>query len=649
MMGFDTILVANRGEIALRILRTARRLGYRTVAVYSEADCAAPHVAAADMAICLGAPESAQSYLNVDKIIAAARQSGAGAVHPGYGFLSENAEFADACVAAGLVFIGPDPKAIRIMGDKALARVEMQAAGVACVPGYDGGDQSPDHLAQEAQKIGYPVMIKAAAGGGGKGMRLVATSDGFDAALVLAKSEAHAAFGSDHMLLERAIATPRHVEIQVFGDQLGTVMHLGERDCSVQRRHQKVLEEAPGPGLSADLRARMGATAVQAARAIGYVGAGTVEFLLDTSGDFYFLEMNTRLQVEHPVTEMVTGYDLVEWQIMVAEGRALPVAQEDLKLTGWAIEARLYAEDPSNDFLPTGGPVLRLDLPEGAGLRCDMGIAQGNDITPYYDPMLGKLIAHGDSRDEARRRLLMALRSLVLFGPVTNQQFLIRALEHPGFAQGQATTDFVEQHLPSKDSEAAPQPELLAVAAALLFVSVAQEASPRLSRPAHYLFEWDAKELPVTVTRMPAGLCVDLGEQYYVFERLEFDGRHWRAERDGTMLSGAAMVPSEAEIWLSHAGDTLHLQDHLSSAGTKQAAEDGGQVRAPMHGRVVALHLQQGDIVGLDQPVLVLEAMKMQHTLRAGCDGQVSAVLAAEGDQVEAGQLLVEIDPKEAS
>ncbi|WP_372886412.1 biotin carboxylase N-terminal domain-containing protein [Shimia sp.] len=648
-MGFDTILVANRGEIALRIIATLRQQGYRSVAVYSEADRDAPHVAAADRAVCLGPADSARSYLDGAAIIAAARRTGAGAVHPGYGFLSENADFAASCAEAGLVFIGPDPQAIRIMGDKARARAAMEAAGVACLPGDAGADQRPEALARAAGGIGYPVMLKAAAGGGGKGMRLVQRAEDFAPALALARSEAEAAFGSGHMLIERALVAPRHVEVQILADRHGTVLYLGERDCSVQRRHQKVLEEAPAPGLSAELRARMGAMAVQAAGAVDYVGAGTVEFLLTSSGEFFFLEMNTRLQVEHPVTEMVTGIDLVDWQIRIAQGEALAMAQADLAPRGWAIEARLYAEDPAGGFLPSSGPVLRLELPQGAGLRCDMGVAEGGEVTPHYDPMLGKIIAHGASRDEARRRLLAALRALVLFGPVTNQGFLIRALEHPAFAAGAVATDFIPRHLAPPEARAAPEPENVALAAALLFTAVAEAEEPRLSRPAHYLFDGPGGPMPVVVRRRESGLCVDCGGQSHRFAALRHDGRHWQGEAGGERLAGAALLRGGTEIWLARDGQILHLADRAGGAGAMTGGGDAGALRAPMHGRVVALALAEGAPVRRDQPLLVLEAMKMQHSLRAAAEGVLARLLVAEGDQVAAGQLLAEITTEPAT
>ena len=445
-MSFGKILVANRGEIAWRIMRTARAMGYRTVAVYSDADKEAPHVAFADEAVRIGPSPVGESYLSIDRLLEAAHRSGADAIHPGYGFLSENEAFAAACEKAGLVFIGPPPAAIAAMGNKAAAKRRMIDAGVPCVPGYQGADQSDATLETEARKIGLPVMVKAAAGGGGRGMRLVERDADLPEAIRTARAEAQSAFGSGELILEKAVVDARHVEIQVFADAHGNVIHLGERDCSMQRRHQKVIEEAPSPAVDADLRGRMGAAAVAAARAIGYRGAGTVEFLLAADGAFYFLEMNTRLQVEHPVTEAITGQDLVAWQLKVAAGEKLPLAQAQVKFSGHAIEARLYAEDAYAGFLPQTGRVDVWRPATGAGIRVDHGMKDGLAISPFYDPMIAKLIAHGATREEARTRLVRALRETVVLGPTTNRHFLIRLLEHPEFAAGKATTAFIGKH-----------------------------------------------------------------------------------------------------------------------------------------------------------------------------------------------------------
>ncbi|MFY0534783.1 acetyl-CoA carboxylase biotin carboxylase subunit [Nannocystis pusilla] len=465
-MTFSTILIANRGEIACRIIRTAHALGYRTVAVYSDADAGAPHVGLADRAVRIGPPPVRESYLNVAALIAAAKQAGADAVHPGYGFLSENDGFAQAVLDAGLVFIGPSPAAIRAMGNKAAAKRAMIAAGVPCIPGFQDSSeagQSAGRLAAEAERIGLPLLIKAAAGGGGRGMRMVRDWDGLPAALASARSEAESAFGSGELILERAITSGRHVEIQVFGDSHGHAIHLGERDCSVQRRHQKVVEESPSPAVSPALRAEMGAAAVLAARSIDYVGAGTVEFMLDADGKFYFLEMNTRLQVEHPVTELVTGLDLVAWQLRVAAGEPLPLTQEQIELRGHAIEVRLYAEDPYAGYLPQAGEVVAWQPASGDGVRVDHGLHRQQTVSPFYDPMIAKVITYGRTRDEARRRLVSALGRSVLLGLPNNKRFLADILEHPVFAAGGATTRFLDEHLPAP---ARPEPDARAWAIA---------------------------------------------------------------------------------------------------------------------------------------------------------------------------------------
>ena len=461
-----SVLIANRGEIACRIARTAAAMGIRTVAVYSDADAGAPHVRACDAAVRIGPPPVAESYLNIAAIIDAGKQAGADAVHPGYGFLSENASFAEACVAAGLTFVGPPASAIAAMGNKAAAKARMEAAGVPVVPGWRGADQSDGTLLEAARRIGLPVMVKAAAGGGGRGMRLVTDDAALEAAIKGARNEAASAFGSGELLLEKAVTDARHVEVQIFADTHGTVIHLGERDCSVQRRHQKVIEEAPSPAVPAELRARMGAAAVAAAKAVNYVGAGTVEFLLGGDGAFYFLEMNTRLQVEHPVTEAVTGLDLVEWQFRIADGEPLPLRQEQVALRSHAIEVRLYAEDPARNFLPQSGSVVAWRKPPG--VRTDAGIESGQAISPWYDPLLAKIIAHGATREEARAKLIAALERTVLLGLPTNRRFLIDLLSHSDFAAGKATTGFIGQHfariVPREPTEAD-----FARAAALLF------------------------------------------------------------------------------------------------------------------------------------------------------------------------------------
>ena len=651
---FHTLLVANRGEIALRVMRTARAMGYRTVAVHSSADARAAHVLAADQAVCIGAPLPAQSYLCADRIIEAARATGADAVHPGYGFLAENADFAKACRAAGLVFVGPSPEAMRAMGDKAGAKRLMMEAGVPCIPGYQGEDQSQPRLAAEAQRIGYPVMIKATAGGGGRGMRLVAQAAQFAEALASAQSEALHAFGDATVILEQAIASPRHVEIQVFADRHGNVVHLGERDCSVQRRHQKLIEEAPSPAVDAALRERMGATAVAAARAIGYEGAGTLEFLLDAQGGFFFMEMNTRLQVEHPVTEAVTGLDLVEWQLRVAAGEPLPAAQDAIRFAGHAIEVRLCAEDPANGFMPQSGTLHRWEPPPG--VRVEHGLASGMEVPPYYDSMIAKIIVHGATRDEAARRLRRALGDLVALGLATNQAFLSRCLGHRQFLAGGATTAFIAeqgQALLQEDDEA------------------------RLAR-ARAVACWLLLETASTMPGGgPMGDAAGLAHRHPVAMRWVFDGqaRRTRIRRTAPCLfemqedGAVSLLRVEDAPARGHARFTLndvteavaweregnHLWLHLD--GAPHAAEDrshepamragtaggDGKVRASLTGRVVALPVAVGDTVQAGQSVLVVEAMKMEHVHAAGVGGVVAAVHAAVGEQLGAGRLVLEI------
>lgn len=639
-MSFDTVLVANRGEIAVRILKTLRSRGLRSVAVFSEADRHSLHVTLADQAVCLGADEALHSYLAIDKIISAARTTGAGAIHPGYGFLSENADFAEACSQAVLTFIGPSPEAIRAMGDKSRAKQVMVAAGVPCVPGYHGQEQSDEVLRLEAGKIGYPVMLKAAAGGGGKGMRLVNRAEEFEAGLQIARSEAKAAFGSDHMLIEKALVRPRHIEFQIFGDEQGNVIHLGERDCSVQRRHQKILEEAPAPSFPEDLRARMGKAAVTAAKAIGYVGAGTVEFLLDGANDFYFLEMNTRLQVEHPVTELVTSTDLVDWQIRIAQGEALPLAQSELAMKGSAIEARLYAESPRNDFMPSSGRILQVKFPDMEGVRIDAGVQDGSEVSTFYDPMLAKLIAHGSTRETARQRLISSLRGMTLFGLETNQTYLVDALEHPTFVHGQATTDFVE----TVELMRATPDVFPALAAGILYMSQASHTHPRLTRPAFLELQIDGQVISTQIERRFDGLRVVVENKEYLFEDPAFDGKVWRATTGGIVLSGTAMVIGTSEVWLNFNGQTLCAR--TAKAGGTNADHTQGQqhIVAPMHGRVLSVPVSAGTSVIAGTALVVLEAMKMQHTLKASTDGVLTTIHICEGDQVETGQVLVELD-----
>ncbi|GBL58111.1 carbamoyl-phosphate synthase L chain, ATP-binding protein [Pseudomonas citronellolis] len=662
MPSFDKILIANRGEIACRVIRTAQALGYRTVAVYSEADAEARHVQLADEAVCIGPAPVGQSYLKAAAILDAAQRTGAGAVHPGYGFLSENAEFARACEAAGIVFIGPSVEAIHLMGSKRLSKLAMLEAGVPCIPGYEGAAQDDATLAREAERIGYPLMIKASAGGGGRGMRLVQAADELAAQLRTARSEALNAFGSDELILEKAVIRPRHVEIQVFGDSHGNLVYLGERDCSVQRRHQKVIEEAPCPVLGAELRQAMGEAAVKAAARVNYIGAGTVEFLLDASGAFYFLEMNTRLQVEHPVTELVTGQDLVAWQIRVAEGQPLPLKQEEIPLRGHAIEVRLYAEDAGSGFLPQTGEVLRWEPPLLDGIRIDHGLVEGQAVTPFYDPMLAKVIAYGATRDEARRKLVRAVEDCVLLGVKANQRFLASLLRHPEFAAGNATTAFIAEHFADDPSlhPQAPQPAELALAAALLYQASASARAHQGglsgwrnagSLPWRYqLHDGEQKhavELDVLEPGAQPKLLAYIGESVVALWLIAIDERWVVAEIDGIRRRIAHHTQGE-RIWLYGAGGNLELRDITHEPAGAQGGAASGTVKAPMDGAIVDVLVSEGARVSKGQLLLVLEAMKMEHPLKAGVDGIIRRIQVSKGEQVKSRQLLVEVEAEEA-
>ncbi len=645
---FFKILVANRGEIALRIMRTARRLGYGVVAVYSDADRDALHVREADQALRIGEALPAQSYLRIDAIIAAAKASGATAVHPGYGFLAENEDFAQACRDAGLVFIGPSPEAIRAMGNKAGAKDIMQKAGVPCVPGYQGADQSDAVMLAEARKIGFPVMIKAVAGGGGRGMRLVPDAAAFPDALRSARSEAQGAFGDPTVILERAIVDPRHIEIQVFGDRYGNAIHLGERDCSVQRRHQKLIEEAPSPKVTPELRARMGAVAVAAVKSIGYEGAGTLEFLLDQDGKFYFMEMNTRLQVEHPVTEAITGLDLVELQLRIAAGEPLGLKQEDIKFSGHAIEVRLCSEDAGHDFMPQSGRMALWQMPDG--VRVEHALQSGSEIPPFYDSMIAKIISHGADRNEARGRLICGLEQTAAFGVTTNQGFLISCLRHPGFAAGEATTAFIGQY---RDELLAPRADdnaEAALAALLLYVTNPHAPPWRSGRSLAATFPLTARiDLghgvhEVDIVRERDGgyvASVEGGEQRFEVDELGRDTIRFRV--DG-MMESAKFLRDGDRLYFLHRGTTIAVRDLTLAAPESAAAAGGdGKVRAAMNGRVVAVLVKPGEQVTLGQPVMTLEAMKMEHVHTAGVAGTVSAIDVAEGEQVTTGKIVVEI------
>ncbi|MCB9649238.1 MAG: ATP-grasp domain-containing protein [Deltaproteobacteria bacterium] len=634
------ILIANRGEIACRVARSAHAAGYETVAVFSDADRGARHTQVADVAVHIGPSVASSSYLDVSRLLEAAAKTGCDAVHPGYGFLAENAGFAEACAQAGLTFIGPPPSAIRAMGNKRQAKILMAEAGVPVVPGYSGGAQDVEVLLAEARRLGPPLMIKASAGGGGRGLRRVDDLEQVEAALVAARSEAESAFGDGELILERRLITPRHVEIQVFADTHGNVIHLGERDCSVQRRHQKVVEEAPSPAVQADLRARMGAAAVAAARAIGYVGAGTVEMLLDeTWGAFYFMEMNTRLQVEHPVTELVTGLDLVAWQLDVAAGRPLPMTQDDLRMDGHAIEVRLYAEDPYNGFLPQVGRVGRLIWPEG--VRVDHGLVEGQAITAFYDAMVAKLVAHGRDREEARRRLVRALGETVVGGLVTNQAYLMQILAHPVFAAGAATTAFVAEHMAERGAPA-PDASQWALAAAL-FVGRAG------------VDHWRSTGVSVSPVRLACGevdarFSVVATTEGYAVARdgattqlaIQRDDEVVRYEVDGVVRRAHALWSDDTlELFEGGARLVFERRPHSDKARVDEGAD---HVKAPMAGRVISVSAARGAAVRKGQLLVVLEAMKMQLELCAARDGVVAAVHVQAGDQVDNKQTLVDLE-----
>ncbi|MFK8048101.1 MAG: acetyl-CoA carboxylase biotin carboxylase subunit [Halioglobus sp.] len=660
MTRFNSILIANRGEIACRIIRTAKALGYRTVAVYSEADTAAPHVQMADEAVCIGPGPVNESYLVAENILQAAAVSGAQAVHPGYGFMSENASFAQACEDAGLVFIGPTAESIHLMGNKAEAKRRMIDAGVPCVPGYEGEDQSDATLVAQAQNIALPLMVKAAAGGGGRGMRLVHDEKDLADAIKLARAEAESSFGSGELILEKAIVRPRHVEVQVFADTQGNTVHMGERDCSVQRRHQKVIEEAPCPIMTDELRARMGEAAVQAAKNIQYRGAGTVEFLLDESGEFYFLEMNTRLQVEHPVTEIITGLDLVELQIQVAQGEQLGLSQEDISLSGHAIEVRLYTEDPAQDFLPMSGPVDLWEPASGVGVRIDGGICTGQDISPFYDPMVAKVIAGGPTREIARLRLLEALRETLLFGTKNNKDFLIACLDKQVFIDGLATTAFIqEEFVEGEISDSIPSFSDSAVAAVLEInmeylkskersVIVASNlknwsSASALLTPKRYNFDEVSYSLSIT----PMG-----GEQYRVIgndesvvvEIVSLEGNTAHVAIDGSQQIARFHTTETGLLYLSIEGRTACFRDLVRLEGSADTAGGDGSVTAPMHGILLEVLVSPGDTVAAGQTLAVLEAMKMHYQVTAEIDGKILEVTAQAGKQVAADDLLIQIE-----
>ena len=623
---FERLLIANRGEIACRVARTARRMGLHTIAVHSDADANAAHVAACDEAVRIGGPRAQDSYLRGDVILDVARRTGAQAIHPGYGFLSENAEFAAACAAAGIVFVGPSPESIAAMGSKSAAKALMEAAGVPLTPGYHGDRQEPDYLLSQAVRIGFPVLIKAVAGGGGKGMRRVDRAEDFTAALASCQREAESSFRDARVLVEKYLTRARHIEVQVFGDRHGNIVHLFERDCSVQRRHQKVLEEAPAPGMTTERRASMGEAAVAAARAVNYHGAGTVEFIAEPSGEFYFMEMNTRLQVEHPVTEMITGVDLVEWQLRIAAGEPLPRAQAALAIEGHAMEARIYAEDPARDFLPSIGRLTHMRTPHrGPHVRLETGVRQGDEISPFYDPMIAKLIVHGATRVEALARLRSALSQYEIVGVSTNIEFLHRLTSAPSFVDGRVDTSLIEtEHAHLFPKPAAPADHLWNLAA---------RASVRVQ--SHGSSPWD----DVSGWRLNGGRAA---------REVRLRCGEWQR---AVNVSFAAPAMEHGSARTVIAGHDIHVFEdghhHVFAIADPylpppDTAEHHGGLTAPMPGRILAVLAQPGEAVAKGAPLVVMEAMKMEHTVTAPRSGRIGELFCAVGDQVREGtELLV--------
>jgi 3-methylcrotonyl-CoA carboxylase alpha subunit len=669
---FTKILIANRGEIACRIAATARRMGIKTVAVYSEADAGAKHVAVCDEAILIGPAAAKDSYLRGDRIIAAAKTTGAQAIHPGYGFLSENAEFAEACAAAGLVFIGPPGASMRAMGSKSAAKQLMEGAGVPLVPGYHGDAQDPELLQSEANRIGYPVLLKASAGGGGKGMRVVERSEDFQAALASCKREAASSFGDDKVLVEKYLTRPRHIEIQVFADTHGNCVYLHERDCSVQRRHQKVLEEAPAPGMPPERRAAMGEAAVAAARAVGYVGAGTVEFIANQDGSFYFMEMNTRLQVEHPVTEMITDTDLVEWQLRVAAGQALPKQQHELAIHGHAIEARVYAENPEKGFLPSIGTLRCMDTPrhvafelgkdgdDPAGVRIDSGVRAGDAISPFYDPMIAKLIVRGADRAQALARMAQALSEFHIVGLATNIAFLKRLVEGDAFAHADLDTGLIERNAATLFPPAGPAPlaALALAAVALVSAETSTRANPadpwasahgwrmngayrrRLAFGDEYAATTQAKVYAIDITYHADGWTLEARGATHALALVSHHDGRYAIRLDGQAIQGTVRRDGEAlHVFTGGMHHVLAWNDPLAHAGEHETAD--GRLTAPMPGKVVAVIASSGQQVRKGEPLVIMEAMKMEHTIAAPSDGLVEEVLYQVGDQVADGAPLL--------
>jgi 3-methylcrotonyl-CoA carboxylase alpha subunit len=653
----ESVLIANRGEIACRIIKTAKRLGMRTVAVYSQADAEALFVAMADEAYEIGPAPASESYLRIDRIIDVALRAGVSCIHPGYGFLSERAEFAEACAENGIVFVGPPASAIKAMGLKDAAKTLAAQAGVPVVPGYHGSKQEPDFLRQKAYEIGYPVLIKAIAGGGGKGMKRVDKAAEFEAALASAQREAQNSFGDPRVLVEKYILAPRHVEIQIFADGHGNVVHLHERDCSLQRRHQKVIEEAPAPGMTPEVRAAMGKAAVEAARAVGYVGAGTVEFIADgreglRADRFYFMEMNTRLQVEHPVTEAITGLDLVELQFRVASGEALPLSQEAIPLEGHAVEARLYAEDPEKGFLPSTGKLWALDFPEDFGLRIDSGVEAGDEVTPFYDPMIAKVIARGKDREEALDKLSQALGATVIAGPRTNVAFLRKLVDAQEFREARFDTGFIDRNLEALGAVPAP-PSAIAVAAGALSL-IQRDHERNLSAGASAVGDvygpwWTSDGFQIVGKRQTGVPLVVDGERLEGLVTWDEDGPAFEIPEmtvEAQEVDAVVIEAGEAMLVL-HEGRQTRVEIYDPTSIDLEHLDDGGVVKAPMHGKLVALFVEVGETVEKGQRIAVVEAMKMEHVLLAPAAGTVTEILAEAGQQVAEGARIALIAAEE--
>ncbi|SPL71232.1 acetyl/propionyl/methylcrotonyl-CoA carboxylase subunit alpha [Acinetobacter stercoris] len=645
-MAFSKVLVANRGEIAVRVMQTAKAMGYQTVAVYSDADRHARHVLIADEAVYIGASKVSESYLSIAKILEACQKTGADAVHPGYGFLSENTDFAAACQENGIVFIGPNAHAIELMGSKRLSKIAMIKAGVPCIPGYEGDQQDLDFLANEAQKIGFPVMVKASAGGGGRGMRLVGSADEVMDALKTARSEAQNAFGSGELIIEKAVIAPRHVEIQVFGDTHGNYVYLFERDCSIQRRHQKVVEEAPCPVITEDLRQKMGEAAVQAAKSCDYVGAGTVEFLLDVSGEFYFLEMNTRLQVEHPVTEMITGLDLVEWQLRIANGEVLPLKQHELSLTGHAIEVRLYAEDPRQNFLPQTGQVLKWQAADLPNVRIDHGMNQIDEVSPYYDPMVAKIIAYGKTRQDAIRLLARAVDDSVLLGINSNKQFLTNLLRHPVVMAGDTNTAFIAEHFQSDPSLHTQTLSLehLAVTAAIFTQSSFKSAywNTGISGALPIKLKIDDQNLLILVKREQNQVHIETCGQTQTLSIVQEDPEQLVYETEGGRRKINYVLNGQL-LYLDVLNGNVCIENTTYAAPETADISGDGKIRAPMDGAIIEILVNAGEMVQKGQTLLILEAMKIQQQIKADVDGTVEEVMGQIGQQVKKRQILMNI------